>query len=161
MLLEDEPHGLEIELGGEVEYGKIFVIEGLDDRRLFSLAVGQIFVQFAMRFHVPVDVHAHEGGELHEARIHAAKGARMAQRHRRDQVSLEPVDRAGLGEFIDPGRVDARIDRSGHQRQAARLRRVVRIRHRRRGRERRRTGMHGLVVVEPEAGLPAVITSTT
>jgi hypothetical protein len=49
MLLENEPHGLEIELCGEVEYGKVFVIEGIGDRRLFSLAIGQIFVQFAMR----------------------------------------------------------------------------------------------------------------
>src|SRR6478736_6454206 len=77
MLLENEPDGLEIELCGEVEYGKVFVIEGLGDRRLLGLAIGQIFVQFAMRLHVPVDVHAHEGGELHEARIDPAKGARM------------------------------------------------------------------------------------
>jgi hypothetical protein len=28
VLLENEPHGLEIELCGEVEYGKVFVIEG-------------------------------------------------------------------------------------------------------------------------------------
>ena len=92
VFLENEPHGFEIEFGGEVEHGEIFVVERLGDRRLFELAVGEILVKLLVRLHVALDVHAHEGGELDEARIDAAERAGIAQRHRGRQRALEPFD---------------------------------------------------------------------
>src|SRR6266851_3548614 len=73
MLLKNQADGLEIELGAEVEHREIFVIEGLGDLRLLELALGQIVVELAVRLYVPLDVHAHEGGELDEARIDATE----------------------------------------------------------------------------------------
>ena len=39
------------------------------------LALGEIVVELAMRLDMALDVHAHEGGELHEARIDPAERA--------------------------------------------------------------------------------------
>ena len=88
-----------------------------------------------MRLHVALDVHAHEGGKLHEAGIDAAERAVVAERYARDQVLLEPLDRFRIGELVHPRRIDARVDRAGHQRHAARLRRMVALRHHRGGDE--------------------------
>ena len=66
--LEHPAHGLEIELGRQIEHGEIFVVEALDDLRLLDLAVGEVLVELLVRVVVPVDVHRHEGDELHEAR---------------------------------------------------------------------------------------------
>ena len=89
-----------------------------------------------MRLKMAVDVHAHEGGELHEAGIDLAPAAAIAIGHRRDQVLLEPLDRLALGELVDLGRVDAGVDRARHQRHRARLRRIVALRHHRRRHQR-------------------------
>ncbi len=90
-----------------------------------------------MRLEMPLDIHAHERGELDEARIDAAERARIAHRHGRDQVLLEPFDRPRIGEFVDLGRIDAAIDRPRHQGHAARLRGVAGLRHHR-GRDQHR-----------------------
>src|SRR5262249_15063916 len=63
--------------------------------------------------------------QLHEARIDAAKGAGITQRHGRDQILLEPLDRPGIGERVHLGRVDAGVDRARHQRHAAGLRGIT------------------------------------
>ena len=129
VFLEDDPHRLQIELGGEVEHGEIFVVERFRHRRFLQLAIGEILVKLAVRFDVALDVHAHEGGELHEARIDAAERAGIAQRHRGGQRALEPFDGMLLGEFVDGGRIDAHVDGPRHQRHAARLRLVAGLRH--------------------------------
>ena len=90
--LKDEAHGLEIELGGEVEHREIFVIERLCHLRLLVLAPGDVVVELAMRFHVALDVHAHESDKLHETGIDAPEGAGIAHRHTGDEISLKPVD---------------------------------------------------------------------
>ena len=82
-----------------------------------------------------LDVHAHERRELHEARIDAAKSTGIAQRHGRDQILLEPLDRPGIGERVHLGRVDARVDWSRHQGHAAGLRGIAGLRHHRGGDE--------------------------
>ncbi len=56
--------------------------------------------------------------QLQESRIHAAHGARVAQRHGADQVLLEPLHRLAGREPVDFGRRNAAIDRPRHQRQA-------------------------------------------
>ena len=92
-----------------------------------------------------VQVHAHEGGELQEAGIDAAHRAGVAPGHGADQVLLEPLDRLAGGQFVDLGGVDAAVDRPGHQRHAARLRRVVVLchqRHRGQGRHARLAHRH-------------------
>src|ERR1700722_17774166 len=77
VFLEDDPHRLQIELGGEVEHGEILIIERFRYRRLFQLAIGEILVKLAVRFDVALDVHAHECRELHKTRIDAAERARI------------------------------------------------------------------------------------
>ena len=76
-----------------------------------------------------IGVHRHEGRELDEARIDAPARPGVARRNGRDEVALEPVDRAFEGKLVHLGRIDARVDGAGHQRHAARLRRVSRLRH--------------------------------
>jgi hypothetical protein len=98
MLLEHLAYGLEIELGGEVEHGEIFVIERLDGLRLVMAAMHQVVVRLAMRIDMASDVHAHEYGE---SRIEAAERARIARRHARQQVLLQPLDRPGRGKLVD------------------------------------------------------------
>ena len=139
--LEDQAHGLQIEFRGEVEHGEIFVVERLRDLRLLVLALGEIVVELAMRLHMALDVHAHEGGELHEARIDPAERARIAQRHGGDQIALEPFDRLRIGELVHLGRIDAGVDRPRHQGHAARLRGIAGLRHHRGGDEHGDAGL--------------------
>ena len=140
--------------------------------RLLELALGEMVVKLAMRLHMALDVHAHEGGKLHEARIDLAARAVVAERHARDQVLLEPDDRLAVGELVDLGRIDAGVDRPGHQRHAARLAGMIALRHHRGGDQRRDAGLadrdhvraraHHLekadqmvdIVVEAEAAVP-------
>ena len=136
VFLEYQLHGFQIKLGGEIEYGEIFVVERLGGGGLGLLAARQVLVQFLMRLQMTLDIHAHEGGELHEAGIDAPSAAGIAVGHGCDQVLLEPLHRLAFGEIVDLGRVDAGVDRAGHQRHRARLRRIVGLRHHRRRHQR-------------------------
>src|SRR5262249_44641579 len=89
--LKNETNGLQIKFRRQIEHGEVLVVERLGDLRLLVLALRQMIVQFAMRLQMALDVHAHERRELHEARIDAAKGTGIAQRHGRDQVLLKPL----------------------------------------------------------------------
>ena len=91
--------------------------------------LAQVLVELLMRVVVPIDVHRHEGGELHEAGIDHAARAWVLPRDARDEIALEPAHGLAGGELVDLGRVDARIDGSRHQRHAARLRSVAVGRH--------------------------------
>jgi len=82
-----------------------------------------------------------KAAELHETRIDPAHVALVRQWHGADQVLFEPCDRLAGGQHIDTGRIDPAIDRAGHQRQAARLGRVVVLGHQRGGRERGHAGL--------------------
>src|SRR5262249_25523602 len=79
--LKNETNGLQIEFRRQIEHGEVLVVERLGDLRLLVLALRQMIVQFAMHLQMALDVHAHERRELHEARIDAAKGTGIAQRH--------------------------------------------------------------------------------
>ena len=135
------PHRFQIEFGGEIEHGEIFVVECLRGRRLFVLAIGEIVVELFVRFDMPIDIHRHESGELHEARIDVAESAGIAHRNGCGQHPLEPRDVSLVGKLIDLGRVDPAIDRPGHQRHASRLRRIGGLRHER---HRAKNGYAGL-----------------
>ena len=80
-------------------------------------------------------IHAEERRELHEAWVDLRPAPFIAVRHFGDQIPLEPIYRLWHGQFVDFGRVDARIDRPGHQGHAAGLRRIAVFRHQRRGGE--------------------------
>ena len=82
-----------------------------------------------MRLAVALDIHGHEGHELHEAGIDAAAAPGIARRHAADEVFLEPLDRLARRQLVHLRGVDARIDRPGHERHALRLCRVLRLRH--------------------------------
>ena len=60
------------------------------------------------------EIHAQERRELHEAWIDLPPSAFIALRHFGDQIPLEPSYRLSNGQFVDFGRVDARIDRPRH-----------------------------------------------
>ena len=81
--------------------------------------------------------HRYEGGELHEAGIDLAECAVALDRHVVDQVLLEPFDRLAFGEFVDLGRLDAGVDRTGHQGQRRRACGMIVLRHDGRRRQRR------------------------
>src|SRR5271154_3886828 len=52
VFLKNVAHRFEIELGGEVEYGEILVVERFGGRRLFMLAVGKILMELFVRLHM-------------------------------------------------------------------------------------------------------------
>ncbi len=106
-LLKNVLHGLEIELGGEVEHREVLVIKILGDLRLSEFAAREILEQVHVRLHMAIHVHGHEGRELHEARIDVAARAFVLRRHHRDQVLLEPFDRLAGGKIVHLGRIDA------------------------------------------------------
>ncbi len=133
VLLENDLDGLEVELRGEVHDREILVVEG-------AVAVGRIVVAFDQIFElahvgidVPVEIHGDETGELQEARIDAAQGAWIGERHRRDHVLAEPHHRIAHRKIIGRRRAFTRVDRPAHQRERARLARVFRLRHQRGG----------------------------
>jgi hypothetical protein len=78
--------------------------------------------------HVPLDVHRHESGELHEARIDTPHGPPISPRDEADEMLAEPRDGAAGGKLVDLRRADASIDRARHQRHAAWLGRMARTR---------------------------------
>jgi hypothetical protein len=98
-------------------------------------AIGEVIVEVAVRLDVSLDVHGHEGGELDEAGIDPPERPGIAHRHAGDQVLLEPFHRLRIGEFVDVGGIDPGVDWPGHQGHAARLRRIVVLRHHRGGDE--------------------------
>src|SRR5581483_11083251 len=77
-LLENPLDRLKVELGREVQHGEILVVEGLGGLRLLDVAAGQVLVEVQVCLAVAVDVHGHEGGELHEAGVDPPPGAGVA-----------------------------------------------------------------------------------
>ena len=128
MLLEHVAHGLDVEFRRQIHHREIFVVEGLDGLGLLLLALGQMIGEIDMRLDVALQIHRDEGGELHEAGIDLPERALALDRHEVDQVLLEPCDRLALGEFVDLGRLDAGIDRAGHQGQRRGPRRMIVLR---------------------------------
>ena len=108
-------HRLQIELGGEIHHGQIFVVELSVLLRGIAVGAHQMHEQVLVRLDVPVEVHGHEAVELQESRIDVAHEARMRKRHLGDDVAPEPIDSALLGEAVDHGRIGAGIDRAAHQ----------------------------------------------
>ena len=70
-----------------------------------------------------------------------AERAGEAPGHRTDQMPLEPFDRPRHGELVDLGRIHPCVDRSRHQRHAARERRIAGLRHHRGGGQRGHRGL--------------------
>ena len=84
MLLEHAVHGFQIELCGEIEHRKIFIVKRLGHLRLVVVALGEMIKKIAMGFQVAFDIHAHERCELDETGIDPPECAAIAQRHRGD-----------------------------------------------------------------------------
>ena len=125
MFLKYVADGLDVEFRRQVHHRKIFVVEGLDDFGLFLLALGEMMGEIDVLLDVALEIHRDKGGELHEAGIDLAERALALHRHVVDQVLLEPFDRLALGEFVDLGRLDAGVDRAGHQGQGRGARRMI------------------------------------
>ena len=137
MLLKHVADGFDVELRRQVHDSEIFVVEGLDGFGLLLLALRQMAGKIDVLLDMALKVHRHEGGELHEAGIDLPERALALNGHVIDQIVLEPFERLALGEFVDLGRLDAGVDRAGHQGQRRRPRGVIVLRHDRGGGERR------------------------
>ena len=136
MALEDDVDRLQIEFGGHVADGAIFVVEILGRIRLFIVAVDEVAEHLPMADEMVAEVHRHEAGELKEARIDPPPRARIEIGHGHDHVLLEPGERALGGDRVDLGRRLARVDRPAHHGQ--RLRPAADPCRRSSGRRRRR-----------------------
>ena len=90
---------------------------------------------------VALEIHRHEGSELHEAGIDFPERALALKRHVVDQIVLEPFQRFAFGEFVHLGRLDPRVDRPRHQGQRRRARGMIVLAHDRGSRERRHRGL--------------------
>src|SRR3546814_9426102 len=66
--LEHDVDRLEVEFGGHVAHGAIFVVEMLGRIGALVIALDEVFEHLPMRDHVAAEVHRHEAGKLEEAR---------------------------------------------------------------------------------------------
>ena len=137
--LEHLIDGLEIEVRAHVHDREIFLVEVADRVRFLDVAGDAMVEEVDEGFRVPLGVHAHEGAELKKPRIDPPAASLELGRHGSDHVGAEPFDRPFLGELVDLGRRDARVDRTGHQREARRLDAVA-VPRQDRGRRERRDG---------------------
>ena len=141
VFLEHLLHRFEIEVGAQIHDREIFLVELMDRVGLFEIARDPVFEHVDEGFGVTLGVHAHEGGKLQEAGIDPPAAALQPRRHDADHFLAKPFDRLFIGEIVDLGRRDARIDRARHQRQAGRLMIGAFLRHDRGRRERRDGGL--------------------
>src|SRR6185437_11625347 len=139
--LEHLLYGFEIEFRRQIGDREVLVVEFPVGVGLVVLALADVIEQLYMRADMARHVHRQEGRHLQETRIDAPVLAGIAPRHAGDQVLLEPFDRMAGGHRFDRGRIDPLVDRSGHQRHAARMARVVLLRHRRDGGEQGGAGL--------------------
>ncbi len=112
------------------------------------MAVGRIVVAFHQMLelahvgvHMPVEIHADEGGELQETRIDAAQRARIVERQGRDHVLAEPHHRVAHRQVVGNGRALPRVDRTAHQGDRLGLARVLGFGHQRGGGHHRHRGL--------------------
>ena len=103
--------GFEIEVRAHVHDREIFLVEVADRIRLLDVAGDAMMEEVDEGLRVPLGVHAHERAELKKSRINAPSATLELGRHGSDHVGAEPFDRLLLGEFVDLGRRDARVDR--------------------------------------------------
>jgi hypothetical protein len=118
MLDEHRVDGLQVEFGRHVHDGEIFIVELAMPFGRIAVILDQMHEEVLLRDHVTVEIHRHEARQLQKARIDRAGEARQRPRHLHDDIVLEPFDRLVLRQFVDAGRIDARVDRAAHQRHA-------------------------------------------
>ena len=152
--LEDLVDRLEIEIRGHVHDREIFLVEVADRVGLLEIAFDPVMKQIDEGFRVALGVHAHEGAELQESRIDPPSAALEFIRHDSDQIIAEPFDRLLVGEIVDLGGRDARVDRARHQGEAGGNQVRTFGRHDGRGAERRHrrlTNRHDVATLADEA----------
>ena len=106
---------LQVEFGGQIHHGHIFIIEFAVLLGRIAVAVDEMTEHVAMGRDVLVDIHRHKAGQLQEAGIDLAHETGIGQRHFDNAVFLEPVDAAFLRQLVDHSRAFARINRPPHQ----------------------------------------------
>lgn len=92
--LEHPLDRLEVELGRQVHHREVFLVEPADRVGALGVAVDDVMEQVHECLGMAVQIHAHESGDLQEARIHAPHRTGMTPRHGADQRALEPLDAA-------------------------------------------------------------------
>src|SRR5699024_9919613 len=104
VLLEDDPDGVQIELGRHVEHGIVFVIEAAVGGGVLSVALEQAEVEVIVRLHMAVGIHGDEPGMLQKPGIDPTARAGVTGGHLFNEVVLEPAVGFGRGQAIDLGR---------------------------------------------------------
>jgi len=120
MPLEHGGDRLQVILGGNVHHGEVVVVEPAVRLRALLISSQQIAVELAVRVRMAGRIQRDERGELQKTGVDAAQAARLALRDLVDRRQLEPSQGSAGGDAIDRGRVDAGVDRAGHQRHGQR-----------------------------------------
>ncbi len=115
MLLEHVLDGLQVEFLGQIHHREILVIEFAVTVRTVAIAGHHVLEEVPVGVHMALEIHVDEAGQLQEARIDPAHGARIHRRHGLDQIIPEPLIGAFLGQLVRHGRRFARIDGRPHE----------------------------------------------
>src|SRR5262249_10886418 len=102
---------LQIEFGGEIHDGEIFVIEFAVLLRRIAVALQEMKEQIVVCLDVSIEIHGHEAVKLQKARVNVSHKAGMREWHFRNHVVAEPVESAPLRQPVDVIGINARVDR--------------------------------------------------
>ncbi len=115
MANENALDGLQVEFGGHVHHGKIFVIEIAMLLRRVAVPLDKMIEHIEMRRNMTFKIHRHKAGQLQKARINLPAHREVGERHSVNAMTLEPLDAALLGQLVYLRGIDSRIDRPAHQ----------------------------------------------
>src|SRR3546814_4510938 len=95
MFLENLPHRLEVKLCGHVTNRAILLVKIFCGIRTFIIALDQVPEHLPMAHQMIAQIHGHESGELHEARIDlSARAGIRSEEHTSELESLMRISSA-------------------------------------------------------------------
>ena len=106
---------LQVEFGGQVHHGEIFVVEFTMFFRRIAVALDQMIEHFQVGADMAVEIHRHEAGKLEEAWIDLAARARIGEGRDMDAVAPEPLRSALFGKLVHFGWAAPCVDRPSHE----------------------------------------------
>src|SRR5215471_2376626 len=97
---KDRVQRLQIELGSEIHYGKILIIEVPVLSGGVAVATNQVRKHLSVRPEMPIEVHQHEAGELQKARVDLSPAAARRPRHLGYGDAPEPLEPPLLRQLV-------------------------------------------------------------